>query len=46
MYKFHILENRVDQFNIDGNIDDMIYKGLVFKGDILSRDEFDKGERK
>lgn len=46
VYKFHILENRVDQFNIDGNIDDMIYKGLVFKGDILSRDEFDKGERK
>lgn len=46
VYKFHILENRVDQFNIDGNIDDMIYKGLIFKGDILSRDEFDKGERK
>lgn len=46
VYKFHILENRVDQFNIDGDIDDMIYKGLVFKGDILSRDEFDKGERK
>jgi 3-dehydroquinate synthase len=46
VYKFHILENRVDQFDIDGHIDDMIYKGLAFKGDILSRDEFDKGERK
>ena len=46
VYKFHILENRVDQFNIDGDIANMIYKGLLFKGDILSRDEFDKGERK
>jgi 3-dehydroquinate synthase len=46
VYKFHILENRVDQFNIDGDINNMIYKGLLFKGDILSRDEFDKGERK
>jgi 3-dehydroquinate synthase len=46
VYKFHILENRIDQFNIDGNITDMIYRGLLFKGDILSRDEFDKGERK
>ena len=41
-----ILENRIDQFNIDGDITDMIYRGLLFKGDILSRDEFDKGERK
>ena len=46
IYKFHILENKIDQFDIDGNIEDMIYKGLLFKGDILSRDEFDKGERK
>ena len=46
VYKFHILENRVDQFNIDGDIADMVYRGLLFKGDILSRDEFDKGERK
>lgn len=46
VYKFHILENRVDQFNIDGDIADMVYRGLLFKGDILSRDEFDKGERR
>lgn len=46
VYKFHILENKIDQFNIDGDINNMIYKGLLFKGDILSRDEFDKGERK
>jgi 3-dehydroquinate synthase len=46
VYKFHILENRTDQFNIDEDITDMIYRGLLFKGDILSRDEFDKGERK
>jgi 3-dehydroquinate synthase len=38
VYKFHILENRVDQFNIDGDITDMIYRGLIFKGDILSRE--------
>lgn len=46
VYKFHILENRVEQFNLDGDINNMIHKGLLFKGDILSRDEFDKGERK
>jgi 3-dehydroquinate synthase len=46
IYKFHILENKIDQFNIEGDIEDMIYKSLLFKGDILSRDEFDKGERK
>lgn len=46
VYKFHILENRVDQFYSEGNIDDMIYRGLAFKKDILSRDEFDKGERR
>jgi 3-dehydroquinate synthase len=46
VYKFHILENKIDQFSIDGDINNMIYKGLLFKGDILSRDEFDKGERK
>jgi 3-dehydroquinate synthase len=46
VYKFHILKNRIDQFNINGDITDMIYRGLLFKGDILSRDEFDKGERK
>ena len=46
IYKFHILENRIAQFDIDGDINDMIYRGLLFKGDILSRDEFDKGERK
>lgn len=46
VYKFHILENRIEQFNLDGDINSMVYNGLLFKGDILSRDEFDKGERK
>jgi 3-dehydroquinate synthase len=46
VYKFHILENKINQFDIDGNISDMVYRGLLFKGDILSRDEFDKGERR
>lgn len=46
VFKFHILENRVTEFEADGNIGSMVYKGLVFKGTILSRDEFDKGERK
>ena len=46
IYKFHILQNKILNFNIQENIKDMIYDGLEYKIDILSRDEFDKGERK
>lgn len=46
VFKFHILQNTFDRFDVDGDLDSMVYNGLSFKGDILSRDEFDKGERK
>lgn len=46
IYKFHILQNKINDFNITSSIEDMIYDGLKYKIDILSRDEFDKGERK
>ena len=46
IYKFHILQNKILNFNPKQNIADMIYDGLEYKIDILSRDEFDKGERK
>jgi 3-dehydroquinate synthase len=45
IYKFHILQNKISQLNIE-NINTMILDGLVYKTDILSRDEFDKGERR
>jgi len=46
LYKFHILQNKINLFNIENNIETMILDGLKYKIDILSRDEFDKGERK
>lgn len=46
IYKFYILQNNIINFDSDANIKDMIYYGLKYKIDILSRDEFDKGERK
>jgi len=46
IYKFHILQNNIINFNSKENIKGMIYDGLQYKIDILSRDEFDKGERK
>ena len=46
IYKFHILQNKIESFNITGDYNIMIYESLKYKIDILSRDEFDKGERK
>lgn len=46
IYKFHILQNKIEEFDMNNNILPMIYDGLKYKVDILSRDEFDKGERK
>jgi len=46
IYKFHILQNKIKEFNINGDTKKMIQDGLKYKTDILSRDEFDKGERK
>jgi len=46
IYKFHILQNKILNFDSASSIESMIYDGLKYKIDILSRDEFDKGERK
>lgn len=46
IYKFHILQNKINDFDLLLPLEDMIYDGLKYKIDILSRDEFDKGERK
>jgi 3-dehydroquinate synthase len=46
IYKFHILQNKILDFNPLSPIKSMVYDGLKYKIDILSRDEFDKGERK
>lgn len=46
IYKFHILQNKILNFNPTSPVEFMIYDGLKYKIDILSRDEFDKGERK
>jgi 3-dehydroquinate synthase len=45
IYKFHILQNKINQLDLH-NINSMILDGLKYKTDILSRDEFDKGERR
>jgi 3-dehydroquinate synthase len=46
IFKFHILQGKMKEFDPNGDITNMIYDGLQYKADILSRDEFDKGERK
>jgi 3-dehydroquinate synthase len=46
VYKFHILQNKIKEFDFTNGSEEMILDGLKYKIDILSRDEFDKGERK
>jgi len=46
IYKFHILQSKTPYFSPNSNIESMILDSLKYKVDILSRDEFDKGERK
>lgn len=46
IFKFHILQNKILDFDPTSSIEHMIHDGLKYKVDILSRDEFDKGERK
>jgi len=46
IYKFHILQSRIDHINISHDLDRTVLDGLKYKTDILSRDEFDKGERR
>jgi 3-dehydroquinate synthase len=46
IFKFHILNGNISNFNYNSNIKDMIYSSLKYKIDILLIDEFDKNERK
>lgn len=46
IYKFHILQDKITEFDIESPVEPMILDGLEYKIDILSRDEFDKGERR
>jgi len=46
IYKFYILQDNIKNFDTGSDITKMIYDGLKYKIDILSRDEFDKGERR
>lgn len=49
IYKFHILQNKMNVFGValnKSNIDDTIYDALLYKKTILDIDEFDKKERK
>lgn len=45
IYKFHILQGKILSFETS-KISEMIYGGLKYKIDIISRDEFDESERK
>jgi len=46
IYKFYLLQNKISEFDLNSSIEPMILDGLKYKIDILTRDEFDKGERK
>ena len=46
IYKFHILQDNIKKFDVERLVEPMILDGLTYKVDILSRDEFDKGERR
>jgi 3-dehydroquinate synthase len=45
LIKFYILNNNLDKLNFN-NLEKAILYGLAYKGKIIERDEFDKGERK
>jgi 3-dehydroquinate synthase len=46
VYKFHILQNKIHDFDFTDNIEAMIYNSLSYKVGILMKDEFDRAERK
>lgn len=45
LIKFYLLNNNLDNLNFD-NLEEAILYRLKYKGGIIERDEFDKGERK
>jgi len=46
IYKFSILQNDIESFDLSRNILEMIHEGLSYKISILKKDEFDKKERR
>ncbi|NBP16436.1 hypothetical protein EBU95_18960, partial [bacterium] len=46
IYKFHLLQNTITNFDYITDINAMIYESLRYKIDIINVDEFDKKERK
>ena len=46
IYKFHILQNKIQEFNFTNKSEEIIMDSLKYKINILLIDEFDKGERK
>lgn len=46
IYKFHILQGKVDEFNANGSVYEMVLDSLKYKSEIISEDEFDKDKRR
>lgn len=46
IYKFSILQNDIENFDLSRDILEMIHEGLSYKISILKKDEFDKKERR
>lgn len=46
VYKFHILQNKIEQFDQNNDKTSIIYDSLKYKSSIIAIDEFDKKERK
>lgn len=46
LYKFYILQNKINLFDSKNDILTMIHDGLKYKINIIEEDEFDKGTRK
>jgi 3-dehydroquinate synthase len=46
IYKFHILQDKMEEFDVGGDLLKMIHDGLKYKIGIIEGDEFDRGERR
>lgn len=46
VYKFHILQNKIEEFDINIDKISLIYDSLKYKSKIIAIDEFDRKERK
>jgi 3-dehydroquinate synthase len=46
VYKFHILQNKIKDFNIEKDALSLIQNSLEYKANVISKDEFDTGLRR